>query len=219
MEEYCIWDFNGTLLDDVEAGIRSVNTLLRERGLPVIPSTEAYRDLFGFPIREYYQRLGFDFSREPYEVVAPLWVALYLENVKESRLYWDVRDTLEALRRRGIRQVVLSATQREMLLDQLRELEIDDYFEEVLGLDNIHAASKLSLAEDWRARHPGAAAILIGDTDHDVETACTLGARCLLVARGHQSAPRLQETGAEVFNSLGALLAAVFPQSPRVSLR
>ena len=32
-----IWDFNGTILDDVEAGIISVNKLLSSRGLPTIP--------------------------------------------------------------------------------------------------------------------------------------------------------------------------------------
>ena len=31
--EYVIWDFNGTILDDVEASMSSVNKLLVERGL------------------------------------------------------------------------------------------------------------------------------------------------------------------------------------------
>ena len=35
-----VWDFNGTLLDDVEVGIRSVNKLLSDRGLPVIESRD-----------------------------------------------------------------------------------------------------------------------------------------------------------------------------------
>ena len=202
---YCVWDFNGTILDDVDAGIRSVNLLLRDRGLPEIPNKKAYQDLFGFPIIRYYERLGFDFSVEPYEVVAPLWVEQYLIHVQESRAFFDVKDTLEFFREKGIRQVVLSATERGMLEDQLTTLGLRSYFDEVLGLDNIHAASKLSLAEDFRARHAGARIIFLGDTDHDVESARVMDAECFLIARGHQSPERLKNLGVPLFSNLSEM--------------
>ena len=47
---YCIWDFNGTLFDDIDAGIKAVNTLLAERGLPTLDSKEKYHQVFDFPI-------------------------------------------------------------------------------------------------------------------------------------------------------------------------
>lgn len=203
--DYCVWDFNGTILDDVDAGIRSVNRLLRDRDLPEIPDKKAYQDLFGFPIVRYYERLGFDFSIEPYEVVAPLWVEQYLIHVRESSAFSDVKDTLEFFRERGVRQVVLSATERGMLEDQLTTLGLRSYFDEVLGLDNIHAASKLSLAEDFRARHRGARSIFLGDTDHDVESARAMGAECFLIARGHQSRERLKHLGVPLFSNLSEL--------------
>ncbi len=205
-----IWDFNGTLLDDVRTGIDSVNTLLAERGLPIIESEEYYRRVFRFPIIEYYRSLGFDFDSEPYEVLAPKWVRLYLENVKRATLFSDVRDTLEYFRRLNIRQVVLSATERSMLEDQLNSLGIRDYFEEVMGLDDIHAGSKLSLARAWRERNRDVRALLIGDTDHDVENAREMGADCVLVARGHQSEEHLKALDASVVASLEALLASCF---------
>lgn len=198
----CIWDFNGTLIDDVMTGIRSVNTLLAERGLPIIEGIEHYRRVFRFPIIEYYRSLGFDFEREPYEVLAPKWVSLYLENVVSAKLYPDVISTLEKMKSRGIEQTVLSATERSMLDEQLRSLRIRDYFDEVLGLDNIHAGSKLSLAYEWRSRHPNERVLLIGDTDHDAETAQALGADCVLVCRGHQSKEYLLTLGVPVFDTL-----------------
>ena len=99
--DHVIWDFNGTLLDDVLTGIRSVNTLLCERGLTPIPDKEYYRKIFRFPIIEYYRSLGFDFDSEPYEELAPKWVALYLENVKKASLYDDVAKTLEYIKGKG----------------------------------------------------------------------------------------------------------------------
>ncbi len=203
--DHIIWDFNGTLLDDVQTGISSVNRLLTERGLKPIPDVEYYRSVFRFPIIDYYRSLGFDFEREPYEELAPKWVALYLEYVKSATLYEDVKATLEYLRERKIAQIILSATELQMLCGQVEELGIREYFEEILGLDNIHAGSKLALAFDWRERHKGARALLVGDTDHDVETAKALGADCVLVARGHQSKEYLMTLGVPVLDDLSEL--------------
>ena len=72
---HLMWDFNGTIFDDADAGIDAVNKMLKERGLEPIPSRERYKQIFDFPIEEYYSSLGFDFEREPYEVLAPVWVS------------------------------------------------------------------------------------------------------------------------------------------------
>ena len=202
LPDCCIWDFNGTILDDVETGIRAVNELLRERCLPLILNKSAYQAVFGFPLRAYYERLGFDFEKEPYEVVAPLWVELYLRYVKEATAYDDVWETLEFFRERGVRQIVLSATESSMLREQLTDLGLIGFFDEILGLDNIHAASKTALAQEWKHRNPHVRSLLLGDTDHDFEVAETLGAECILIARGHQSAERLSTLGVPVLNRL-----------------
>ncbi len=201
-----VWDFNGTLLDDVSAGISSVNTLLRERGLPTIRSREQYRELFRFPIIEYYRSLGFDFSAEPYEELAPKWVALYLENVKSAALCCGAYECLEEVRKLGIRQVILSATEQNMLKMQLKDLGIEGFFDEVMGLDNIHAGSKLGIALAWRERNKGKRVLLIGDTDHDAENARALGADCVLVCSGHQSREHLLTLGLPVVDTAAQIL-------------
>ena len=205
LPDYCIWDFNGTILNDVDAGIRAVNRLLADRGLRTLKGPEEYRRVFGFPIRGYYERLGFDFEKEPYEVIAPLWVEQYLLAVRDAGVFEDVAETLERFRSLGIRQTVLSATELDMLTGQLEQLGLRDYFEEILGLDNIHAASKLELAKDWRRRHPNARALFLGDTDHDFDTARAMGADCYLIARGHQTAEQLRPLGVPVLASLREL--------------
>ena len=64
------WDWNGTLLDDVEFTRGCLNWLLEQHGYPQRYDLAAYREVFGFPIEAYYQRAGFDFSRHPYPVLA-----------------------------------------------------------------------------------------------------------------------------------------------------
>ena len=146
---HVIWDFNGTILDDVQTGIESVNTLLKERGLPIIENVKEYHKVFGFPIIDYYRRLGFDFEKEPYSVIAPLWVALYLENVKRAPIFPDVKEMLEKFKKMGLSQIILSATEHQMLTAQLDDLKIRHFFDEILGLDNIHAESKVELGRSW----------------------------------------------------------------------
>lgn len=202
---HCIWDFNGTILDDMSAGIRAVNQLLSNRGLPVIAGIEQYKSIFGFPVKSYYEALGFDFEKEPYDKIAHEWVALYLEYVKDCSLCAGVLQTLEKFKERGLTQILLSATEREMLMRQIGELGLQDTFSEVLGLDNIYAVSKLSMACEWKNQNPSISAFMIGDTEHDYAVARAMGIDCYLVCSGHQSRERLEKLGVPIFEDLCAL--------------
>ena len=76
---HVIWDFNGTILDDVDLCIDCVNRMLRDRAMPSIPDRAYYRGIMGFPIEDYYRALGFNFEKEDYHrVLAPEWVGYYL---------------------------------------------------------------------------------------------------------------------------------------------
>jgi len=69
---------------------------------------------------------------------------------------------------------------------------IRPYFHSLLGLDNIHAGGKIEIGLSWRREHPEARLLLIGDTDHDAQTAQAMGADCILLACGHQSRAHLE---------------------------
>ena len=204
---HIIWDFNGTLFADMDAGILSVNTMLSERSLPTIESMEQYREVFKFPIIEYYRDLGFDFDAEPYEVLAPIWVELYNENSKRSTLQKDALQALEHFKALGIPQILLSATELSMLKEQIAGLKIGSYFSEVMGLSNIHAYSKKALAIAWKERNPHAVPLFIGDTEHDAEVANAVGADCILVANGHKDEKQLKTLGLPVYPSLEAVIS------------
>lgn len=204
---HIIWDFNGTVLNDVRLGIDCVNIMLEMRGLPIIPNEEAYRRVFGFPIDDYYRRLGFDFDREDYDtVLAPEWVAHYMAGEDRCLMNPGVAETIATIRERQIPQVMLSATKQEQLQRQLRRLGLIDVFEEVLGLDNIHARSKTSLAVAWKRRHPDARPLVVGDTEHDADVADAIGADCLLFLGGHQAEEILRERQWPLIASIPELL-------------
>ena len=194
----------------MDAGIISVNKMLEERGLPTIPSIEYYREIFDFPIIDYYKGLGFDFDKESYEdVLAPMWVELYNQNAKNSKLVDGVAEVIDEISRIGLGQAVISACEQGMLDRYLKELGVYGYFDEVRGLDNIHAGSKTHIARAWRARNPEAKILFVGDTTHDAETARVMEGDCILFCGGHQSRAKLEATGLPVIESMNELLSFI----------
>ena len=204
---HLIWDFNGTILDDIDLGIHCVNVMLAKRDLPIIRGREHYRSIMSFPIIDYYARLGFDFEKEDYyTVLAPEWVDLYMAGEGECLMMSEVLETLQAVKNLGIPQIVLSASNRDQLLFQLRRLGVDTYFDEILGLDNIYAKSKTHLASVWLSQNPTAVPLCIGDTDHDAALADVMGADCVLYTGGHQSREKLAPCNKPMIDRIGQVL-------------
>ena len=202
---YCIWDFNGTILDDVELGIYAVNKLFDLHNMSKRLERSEYCAHFDFPIKDYYARVGFDFEKTPYEELAVEWINIYFSNFDKAMLFSDVVPTLEFFKQKGVMQSVLSASERNSLINQITDFGIKQYFAEIMGIGNIYAASKLELAKKWRSEHPAEKVIFIGDTTHDIETAKVLGADCFIVCAGHQSRERFDGCDATVVNSLTEL--------------
>ena len=201
---HIIWDFNGTIFDDLLPGIKSTNIMLEKRGIPKIADVDSYRKVFGFPVKDYYEKIGFNFSVESYDDLAIEWVNLYLENTKGAGLMPGVLEALEYFKSVGLKQMVLSACESEMLTTQLRELGVYDYFDCVIGLDNIHAGGKGALAKKWREENKDACALFIGDTIHDAEVAAIAKSECVLYLGGHQDRERLEKCG-RVFNEFSEI--------------
>lgn len=202
---HIIWDFNGTIFDDVDIGIESVNVLLAARHMPLITSRNYYRSVHSFPVIDYYRKIGFDFSKESFDDIAVEWVNEYLSRVPCAGVNPEALEMLGFVRTLGLKQILLSATELEMLKGQVADLGIEHYFDEICGMDNIYAHGKKSLAERWRREHPDAKALLIGDTDHDFEVACEMGADCILFAGGHQSREQFMSLDCAVVDSLLAV--------------
>jgi phosphoglycolate phosphatase len=203
---HVIWDWNGTLLDDVDLCVDLMNGLLRRRGLPVMDRAR-YLAVFDFPVSVYYRRLGFDFSRDTFEQLSVEFIAGYDARRWEARLYPLARETLAAIQRAGVTQSVLSAYRGETLREIVAHFGLLPHFVRLTGLDNIYAHSKTELGRAWVAELgiPPGDILLVGDTLHDLEVARELGVDCVLVAGGHHPAERLRRATDHVMDDLGAL--------------
>ena len=213
MKEYkcIIWDWNGTLLDDVSLNIAIADAMLEKRGLKSIESIEYYLREFDFPVIDFYRKVGFDLENEDFTLIAREYAYLYNENYPTAEIFSDVAGTLSLIKHSGKEQLIISATEQGYLLKQVAYFELEHFFTDILGSGNVLGNSKIETAKRWmrdKGYNPEDV-LFIGDTLHDFETARSIGCDCALVARGHNSFERLAATGCNVYENLEFLKEAV----------
>ncbi|HVW20971.1 MAG TPA: HAD family hydrolase [Opitutaceae bacterium] len=205
---HLIWDWNGTLLDDLDLCVEVMNSLLAPRSLPLLDRAR-YRAAFDFPVRDYYARLGFDFRRESFEAVGAEFIATYERRRGECALHDGALSLLAAVQAGGATQSILSAYHRGALREFVGHFGLAPFFLRLNGPEDIYAHGKLELGRNWirELGLPPAEVLMIGDTLHDAETARAMGVACVLVAAGHHAPERLRGAGVPVYSSLAALAA------------
>lgn len=183
-----IWDWNGTLLDDVQACVDTMNVMLQKRNMDFL-SNNRYKDIFTFPVKNYYNELGFNFERESFENLSIEYIALYKENSKKSLLQEGAVNALDFFKENGCKQIIISASEQSSLEEQVEQRGVFKYFDSIIGLNNIHAKSKLDNAKRFinDSSTNFESLTFIGDTFHDYEVSKEIGAECILVQNGHQS--------------------------------
>ena len=212
MQKYShiIWDWNGTLFDDVDWCLEIINKLLSKRNMKTLNDISEYHAVFCFPIIDYYRTVGFDFDVEPFEELAEEYMALYHHNkTGNCKLFPETEKTLSAIQKTGITQIILTASKMSNLQSQMSEFEITKYFDELLGLTDIYGKSKIDIGLDYMKRNNIRKAVLIGDSRHDHEVAQALGADCILIPNGHQSRETLMSCGVPVLNDISEVVEHV----------
>ena len=197
-----LWDWNGTLIADVPHVVRINNLVFRSYGYRDT-TAEEYRSLFRFPVKDYYLEYGV--TEEDFTAIAREWNKLYVDGFAEVPLAPHVVETVRRFQAAGFRQVILSASQIDQLRAQVARFpDLDGVFDEVLGIGDVYASSKVQLAKDYLARGgiDPLDTVFIGDTSHDAEVAQAIGVRCFLISGGHQNDDVLEKTGATVLRSL-----------------
>lgn len=206
------WDWNGTILDDLQIGIDSINELFLRRKMDCFKNSEDYFNVFCFPIIDYYKKAGFDYFKEPYEDLANEYMVEYYVKAENAPVFDDVVELIKKLHSKGIRQIILSAYKKDGLLELLKHYGLADYFDDVIGLDNIYAKGKIEIAKEWLLSHPFdvTTAVMVGDTVHDDEVAEAIGCDSVFIARGHNSFETLKKLGKPVFEDAKALEEYLF---------
>ncbi len=200
--QYVIWDWNGTLLDDVDVCIDAINCMLTDRNLTCL-THDTYRDLFDFPVKDYYRRLGFDLNAESWDDIVVEFFSHYNERVASAPLRPGIRETLAEMSHRAIPMSVLSACEQTTLRSLIQTHGISALFEHIYGLENRHAVSKMSLGRALidELSISSESVVIIGDTVHDYDVATQLGCACILLRNGYHADHRLDQCNCPIVSS------------------
>lgn len=193
--DYVLWDWNGTIIDDFQYNLSIINSLLTQHSLPQITEIK-YRELFTFPIKNFYEKLGFDCSsEEKFFELGQAYFAAYKNNQEIIHLAIGIERILSELYKAKVYQIIFSSCNKNILMCQLNNYpDISEYFSDIIAPDDVKAAGKMELVLKWgRTNHiDWNRVLIIGDTCHEQEIALHLGCDCVLLNCGHQKIKEAQ---------------------------
>ncbi len=202
---HVIWDWNGTLLNDIGASLASVNDMLALRGREPI-DIDYYRECIGVPIIKFYEKV-FDMEKEDYSLIIKQYNEGYLRHLNACGLTDGAVELIEYFAKNGVKQAIVSSSNNEQLHENVKKYGVFNYFEAVLGAEDFYAGSKIERAENYLRKSGNADKILvIGDLEHDAEMAAELGADCVLLTSGHENRERLYSANAQVISNLNEVV-------------
>lgn len=203
---HIIWDWNGTLLHDIDVVLEATNASFHEIGIPPI-TLERYRELFCVPIRQFYERLlGRLPSDAEWEVMDGSFHRHYFARSDRAALAEGALDVLSSWAGAGNTQSLCSLAPHDRLGPWLGRLGIETHFIRVDG--SLGGVATLGKAAQM-ARHVAALrgvdarrTVVIGDATDDARAAAHAGVRAVLYTGGSHSRSSLEEAGVPVADSL-----------------
>ncbi|GAA1411081.1 HAD family hydrolase [Catellatospora coxensis] len=205
--KHLVWDWNGTLVDDLHLVVSSTNAAFAAAapGLSIKVTADEHRRDFRRPISEYYGSvLGRTITEVEFADLDRVFHDAYRTGLAELAL---AAGAVDALRGWTGTQSLLSMWFHEELVPTVTRYELTSHFirvdglRERLGGEQAHKAGHLKrhLAELCLE---GADVVLIGDSIDDADAAASVGARCVLYTGGFTDPAKLRAYGVPVADSL-----------------
>ena len=209
-KKHIIFDWNGTLVDDASIFVDILNQLLVSRSLNTITLSE-YKNVFCFPIKSFYKKLGIDISEKSFTQLEKEFVNEYNQRMFKPKLFNNVLTVLNSLKKEGFELSILSASNQKVLSKLIKYYSLTQYFDNVVGVNNYGANGKIESGQNLlkEINQTNDQIIMVGDTDYDYQVAKNLQIDCILIGNGHQSLNKLKSITKEVVNSLEQIMNIV----------
>ena len=125
--KHIIWDWNGTLLNDTWLFVDIMNGVLKSHNMDTI-TVQKYREIFEFPVENYYKKLGFDLNKESFQKSGLEFIEIYKKRRYEAKLHPRVNSILSKLLTININHSILSAQHQTLLDDHAKYYNICKYY-------------------------------------------------------------------------------------------
>ena len=187
-----IFDWSGTLVDDLPAVWEATNHVFRQAGIPPL-SLDQFRSEFQLPFHGFYERYLPGVPMPQLEV----WFRTRFAECQDSIVPLPhAREMLEFCRAQGLRLFVLTAVHPKAFAVQAETIGFAPFFERIYsGVMDKRTRILELLAENGLERD---ATVFIGDMQHDIETAKEGGVHSVGVLTGYNSLEHLRQAGPDV---------------------
>jgi phosphoglycolate phosphatase-like HAD superfamily hydrolase len=200
--EHLVWDWNGTLLDDLSLVVSSTNVAFASVDGPVVTADEHRRD-FRRPVVDYYVGvLGRPVDEAEFARLDKIFHDSYRVGLTTCGLTADAQAAMGAW---AGTQSLLSMWFHEELVPTIETYGLTPMFRRVDGLRG-------TVGGDLKASHlrrhlaelgiAGESVVLIGDSVDDAHAAASVGAACVLYTGGFTDPERLRAVGVPVAETL-----------------
>jgi phosphoglycolate phosphatase len=188
-----IFDWDGTLCDSVAQIVRSVQGVAREMGLPV-PSEAEAANIIGLSLHRAMEVLFPEVPPAELEQLISGYSSQYVANEEAPpAMFPGALETLNELRGRGFELAVATGKSRRGLDRVLRVMGMEDMFDATRCADETTSKPDPLMLNELlleRSISPERA-VMIGDTEYDLEMAVNAGISSVGVSFGVHSIERL----------------------------
>ena len=207
---HIVWDWNGTLLDDLAVVVAAVNDTLATVGRRPI-TIEEYGAHFTRPVLLFYERLlGRAVEESEWQGFDVSFHDSYRRRVDAAALAADAMEALDTVRQTGLSQSLLSMYWHDELVPQVDRFDLGKFLVRIDGLRGTPGDRKQAYLEehiravehDLSSRLEPAEVLVIGDALDDADAALALGLNCVLYNSGSHPADQLASAGVPVVDSL-----------------
>ncbi len=201
---HVVWDWNGTLLDDLPIVLASVNHgVAPYRSEPV--TIEDYRTHYTRPVKRFYDALlGRDVGNDEWIDLDSRFHMAYRQKLDKAMLAAGATEALERAARVGLSQSLLSMYPHADLIPLVNEAGIEHHFDRIDGLRGPPGDRKARYLESHldELEVDATDTVVVGDTPDDAAAAAEIGAACVLVDGGGHHREVLEATGVRVASGL-----------------
>lgn len=200
-----IFDWSGTLVDDLGPVLDSTNKVFNHFGKPSF-TREKFCSEFSLPFKNFYERFLPDISMPELEL---LYTKFFNESEEKVKLLEGSRDLLDVFKKSKVNTYLLSSIQKQHFENQAAELGLLNMFNHVYteALDKRDWISKL-LKDNFLKKEE---TVFIGDMQHDIETAQFAGVYSVAVLTGYNSREMLEKSSPDlIVNNLMEFKELIF---------
>lgn len=201
-----IWDWNGTLLNDIWLVMETVNDLLQKSGKQHLSVAE-FKANFEYPITKFLSNLGFPNDPETLNMLYHKFIEKYEMNVSDSSLMPHGMEVVKNFYSAGVKQILMSMRRKKQVLREAKGFGVFPFMHQVIANKSDLEYDKFEMLNRFLKYNPLETenVLCVGDTIYDWQVANHFGIDCVLLSGGYQDLTQYADKKIHIIQSLKEL--------------